>query len=126
MSRDRYSVMINKEKLKSFSEKWIEKFMDPNINYLELVEHELGEDCFTLGFEMDCGRAFVEAYGDAFNDFETLEKVIDNVMDVYLLGSAIYSKWRYYNHWAYSGSEILEPENRAWFVLVLERLSELA
>jgi len=75
---------------------------------------------------MDCGHAFVEAYGDAFNDFETLKKVIDNVMDVYLLGSAIYSKWRYYNHWAYSGNEILEPENRAWFVLALERLSKLA
>lgn len=53
---------------------------------------------------------------------EALDRIIDNVMDIPLLGSAIYSQWRYFNHWAYSGAEILEPENRAWFLLALERL----
>ena len=46
--------------------------------------------------------------------------------DIPLLGSAIYSQWRYFNHWAYTGAEILEPENRAWFILALSRLALLS
>lgn len=46
--------------------------------------------------------------------------------DITLLGSAIYSQWRYFNHWAYTGAEILEPQNRAWFILALSRLAMLS
>ena len=46
--------------------------------------------------------------------------------DIPLLGSAIYSQWRYFNHWAYTGAEILEPKNRAWFILALSRLALLS
>ena len=46
--------------------------------------------------------------------------------DIDLLGSAIYSQWRYFNHWAYSGEEILELRNRSWFILELDRLAMLA
>ena len=55
-----------------------------------------------------------------------LDRVIDDVTDTHLLGSAIYSRWRYFNHWAYDGAEILEPENRAWFILALNRLALLS
>lgn len=47
------------------------------------------------------------------------------VTDIKLLGSAIYSKWRYFNHLTYDESEILLPENRAWFILALSRLAVL-
>lgn len=43
-----------------------------------------------------------------------------------LLGSAIYSRWRYFNHWAYTGEEILEPQNRNWFITALTRLEKLS
>ena len=85
----------------------------------------MADDCAVLGFEMDCGHAFFEKYGTASSDSTELNKVIDNVNDVFLLGSAIYSQWRYFNHWAYSGEEILKPKNRAWFIIALSRLAIL-
>ena len=73
-----------------------------------------------------CGHAFSEKYGNAANNFEALKRIIDQVTDIPLLGSAIYSQWRYFNHWAYSGAEILEPQNREWFIIALSHLGKLA
>ena len=118
--------MADMSAIHEFSEKWREKFNNPAINYIELVDHYLADDCAELGFEMDCGHAFEEKYGNAVYDHEALKAVIDDITDIPLLGSAIYSRWRYFNHWAYSGEEILAPENRAWFIVSLDRLATLA
>lgn len=118
--------MTDMNQIHNFAIKWFNKFRDKNTNYIELVDHYMADDCKALGFVMDCGHAFTEKYGDAANDFKALERIIDQVTDISLLGSAIYSQWRYFNHWAYSGEEILEPENRAWFTMALNRLGELA
>ncbi len=109
----------------SFAQKWLEKFKKPDINYLELVDHFMADDCAALGFEMDCGHAFEEKYGKAASSAEELKRIIDSVDDIMLLGSAIYSQWRYFNHWAYGGDEILEPKNREWFITALNRLAAL-
>jgi hypothetical protein len=69
-------------------------FVTRKINYIELVDHYMADDCNALGFKMDCGNAFSERYGKAVNDYEELNKVIDEVNDIELLGSAIYSRWR--------------------------------
>jgi len=114
------------QKICEFAAKWFEKFRDKNINYIELVDHYMADDCSALGFEMDCGHAFSEQYGKASYDSEALDAVIGRITDIPLLGSAIYSRWRYFNHWAYSGEEILEPQNRDWFTMALSRLGELA
>lgn len=119
-------MVPNLEQIKDFAVKWVDKFRDPNINYLELVDHFISDDCAALGFKMDCGNAFSEKYGEAVNDYEELLKIIDDVGDIDLLGSAIYSQWRYFNHWAYSGAEIVEFKNRSWFILALSRLAILA
>ena len=111
---------------KEFAQKWLEKFQDPNVCYIDLVEHYLADDSQMLGFEMDCGHSFQERYGVAFNDVRELLKIIDEIDDMQLLGSAIYSQWRYYNHWAYSGAEILKPENREWFIIALKRLEKMS
>ncbi len=108
-----------------FAVKWQEKFSDEKINYNELVDHYFADDCKELGFKMDCGNSFREVYGDAGYKYAKLNKIIDEVTDVKLLGSALYSRWRYFNHWAYRGDEILELENRSWFILALSRLSVL-
>lgn len=118
--------MADMKAIHDFAEKWGEKFRNPKTNFIELVDHFIADDCDALGFEMDCGHAFEERYGKAVNDNETLEKVIDEITDIPLLGSAIYSQWRYFNHWAYSGEEILEPKNRAWFILALSRMATLS
>lgn len=114
------------EAIKLFATKWLDRFNNPDVQYIELVDHWMADDCRTLGFEMDCGHAFCEKHPVAFNDCDALSKVIDTITDISLLGSAIFSRWRYYNHWAYSGAEILEPENRKWFILMLERLKTLS
>lgn len=114
------------KQIKDFAVKWIDKFRDPDINYLELVDHFISDECTALGFKMDCGNSFSEKYGEAVNDYEELLKIIDDVDDIDLLGSAIYSQWRYFNHWAYSGAEIVEYKNRSWFILALSRLAILA
>jgi len=114
------------KQIHDFAVKWCDKFRDQNINYIELVDHYMADDCDTLGFEMDCGHAFSEKYGNAANNHEALDRIIDDVTDIPLLGSAIYSQWRYFNHWAYTGAEILEPQNRAWFILALSRLALLS
>ncbi len=118
--------MEKRSKLHAFAVKWLNKFNDPEVNYIDLVDHYMGDECSALGFEMDCGNAFCEKYGEAVHNASALTRIIDNVNDIPLLGSAIFSRWRYFNHWAYSGSEILEPENRAWFLTALSRLAALA
>lgn len=117
--------MADMKQVHEFAVKWCDKFRDQKTNYIELVDHYLADDCEALGFEMDCGHTFSEKYGDAVSDNEALDKIIDDVDDIPLLGSAIYSRWRYFNHWAYSGAEVLEPKNRAWFILALSRLALL-
>lgn len=114
----------NKE-INKFALKWLEIFENEKTNYLELVDGPMGDECHRLGFVMDCGESFSEKYGQASNDFAELEIIIDTVNDVNLLGNAVFSQWRYFNHWAYSGAEILEPKNRKWFVIALTRLAEL-
>lgn len=115
--------MTDRAQIHEFAVKWCDKFRNQKINYIELVDHFMADDCVALGFEMDCGHAFAEKYGSAANNSNDLDKIIDEVDDISLLGSAIYSQWRYFNHWAYSGEEILKPQNRAWFILALSRLA---
>lgn len=118
--------MADMKQIHDFAVKWCDKFRDQNINYIELVDHYLADDCDELGFDMDCGHAFQEKYGSAADNYEALDTIIDDVTDIPLLGSAIYSQWRYFNHWAYDAAEILKPENRAWFILALSRLALLS
>jgi len=117
--------MANKKQVHEFALRWADKFRDQKIHYMELVDHHMADDCALLGFKMDCGQAFAERYGQAASNYEELDKIIHEVTDIDLLGSAVYSRWRYFNHWAYSGAEILEFENRSWFLLALERLAVL-
>lgn len=117
--------MADKKQLHEFALKWSEKFKDSNIRYEELVGHWFADDCARLGFEMDSGKTFSEVYGEAFTNYEALQKVIDDITDIYLLGSAIYSRWRYFNHWEYDPSDILKTENRQWFLMVLHSIAQL-
>ena len=109
-----------------FATKWFEKFSDANIDYIELVDHYMADDCEALGFKMDCGNSFSKIYGRAVFDCEELKPIVHRISDISLLGSAIYSRWRYFNHWAYNAESILEDKNRKWFLLALNRLIQLS
>ena len=118
--------MAELKQINIFATKWREKICDQKTNYVELIDGFMGDDCKALGFEMDWGAAFLDKYGEAINDPNKLGEIINKVTDIPLLGSAIFSKWRYFNHWAYSGSEIMEPTNREWFIIALSRLMLLS
>ena len=85
--------MADMNRIHEFAVKWLNKFRDQQINYIELVDHYMADDCAALGFEMDCGHAFERIYDKAVYDSEVLDRVIDDVIDISLLGSAIYSRW---------------------------------
>lgn len=54
--------MADMKQIHEFAVKWFEKFRNKKINYLELVDHYMADDCEALGFVMDCGHAFTEKY----------------------------------------------------------------
>ena len=54
----------------------------------------MADDCEALGFQMDCGHAFSEKYGNAASKYDELNRVIDEVTDISLLGSARWSQKR--------------------------------
>lgn len=113
------------KQIHDFAVKWCDKFRDPNTDYTELIDRQLADDCAALGFIMDFGHSFSQKYGRAFNKYNELYSIINNVTDIQLLGSAVYSQWRFFNHWAYSAAEIASFESRAWFSLALFRLAAL-
>lgn len=51
--------MPNKRVIHEFAVKWCDKFRDQKINYIELVDHWMADECEALAFEMDCGNAFL-------------------------------------------------------------------
>ena len=116
----------SKKDVHDFALKWSEKFLTRNINFVDLVDHFMADDCEALGFKMDCGNSFSSSYGKAVHDSEELKVIINRINDISLLGSAIYSRWRYFNHWAYDAKSILEEKNRKWFLLALNRLMQLS
>ena len=61
--------MADLKQIHDFAVKWCDKFRDQNINYIDMAD-----DCAALGFEMDCGHAFSEKYGQAVNIRKALDE----------------------------------------------------
>lgn len=116
--------MATLKQVHDFAIKWLEKFQDQNINFIDLLDHQMADDCEALGFKMDYGDAFVKKYGYAFYNVKKLNKIIDKVDDIDLLASAIYSRWSFYQL-PNKKEEILESHNRSWFITALMGLEKL-
>jgi hypothetical protein len=65
----------------SFKQKWLEMFRDSNTKATELEDIQFGNDCKSLGFEIDCGHAFVSMYGKAWDHNKKLKQIIDDITD---------------------------------------------
>jgi hypothetical protein len=92
----------------------------------DFIESErFAEDCRNLGFEMDCFESFNRSAGRdvSANDNRLAEEFIATCDDYRALGNAIFSQWRYYNHWA---SDVKAEFNTMRFRLAFKRLLELA
>ncbi len=74
---------------------------------------------------MDCGHMFEALYGDdALYNIESFRKALTKVEDPMLLGSDIFSRWRYLTHWGYNES-LTDEESRAWFIAAFRRMMEI-
>lgn len=83
----------------------------------------LGAKMAALGFQMNCGAAIEAAYpGIHWSDLTEWQSLLPQIADVPLLTSAIFSQWRYWNHW--SAAPPSDADLR-WFALAFARLAEL-
>ena len=120
---------MNAKNILPFTEKYIDyfltRFQPESQAYYEFFDSEtFPNECRDLGFEMDCGKSFIEAYGgEAWRSYEELSKIIGNVNDLKILGSALFSQWRYFNHWAYGHAK---EEDKQWFLIILRHMKEIA
>ena len=122
---------LNKQatNLDEFCRKYIEYFKGlkqepPEVRYCFIESPVFVQECISLGFKMDCGESFRKKYGDeAFNTEEALARVVDTITDIKVLGSGIFSQWRYLNHWAESSQAIYDAEG--WFLMAFNKLLEL-
>ena len=110
-------MTMDKAQIHAFAKRWITEFQ---LQHIRAAEQAMGRECAALGFVMDRGESFAVKYPDAFMDNENLVRYIDEIGDLQLLGNAIYSQWRYYQHWACS------PWDVPWFLTALKRLAELS
>ena len=80
-----------------------------------------GKKCEELGFIMDSGKQFYKKYPDIYKSENKYNRKIEKILDIELLGSAVYSKWRYYTNWALPTEE--KPVE--WFNSIMKHLGQL-
>ena len=117
--------LASNKKIHNFAMIWMQMYKNYKTTPFYYFEDNsfIGEGMAALGFEMDCGNSLEAAFpnSNALNDNEALKRIMP-LIDIQLLGNAIFSQWRYYNHWAMAP---MEDKNFLWFVLAFERLAEL-
>lgn len=110
--------MINRKEVYDFAIKWYDHF-EYEINHYKEIEY-MGEECEKLGFIIDEEEAFAKLYGrDEYN-----VDMIEDIEDIFLLGSIIYSRWYYFDFWMYD--DLYRDNNCQWFMIALNRLKELS
>lgn len=112
-----------KKAIHLFAKKWLKELSgNPQID--NAFEDAFGNECAGLGFQMDSGEEFTRQYpecGPAHNN--VTEQTVENITDIDLLGSAVYSFWRFKTHWDYSYH--LSPDDCSWIKLILEQMMTL-
>lgn len=118
--------MGTNQEIHEFALKWLKKYSSNKTTEHEVEEH-FSEECFSLGFQMDCGDSLEAAFPklNALQDYSKFKLIIDKINDISLLAIAIFSKWRYITHWAYCDN-LLSSDNRSWFIAAFSRLAYLS
>lgn len=133
--REGVTPTLDNKAVNAFALKWLNKLNKHTSPFDdEDIEVNWGLEMKALGFQLDCGESFCEAFPASdpkdypLWNIEKLKEVINEINSIELLTSAIFSRWRYHNHWDYGGAErhISNPQNKPWFILALTRLAELS
>ncbi len=115
--------MSSMQQVNDFAHKWLTLYKADTTTEA-MVTEGFADDCFALEFAMDTGKSFIAAFSEnAFMHADALQAVIDDVMNAYLLGSAIFSKWRGITHWW--NEALLSEDNRKWFITAFSRLADI-
>ena len=90
----------------------------------DFIDDRFAEDCRNLGFEMDTFESFKKHcdYNPENGPEKSFEELLAVCTDYHVLGNAIFSQWRYYNHWA---DDVKAEFNTKWFRLAFKKLLEL-
>lgn len=106
----------------SFARKWREII---SASYDDIAKGEFSEECFSLGLEMDLGESLKKAFpGINVEKASGFKTVVNSIDDVFFLGTAIFSYWRWLTHWIQWG-EIYSDDAKEWFTLAFDRLIEI-
>lgn len=111
---------MNRRAVRAFARRFIEELRCCGIAAIERFDWAGGFR--GLGFEMDCGHSYEEAYGLSLGNDRDIDEGLSRVEDIAVLGNAIFSQCRYLTHWSYGYGE----ESAVWLVAALKRLEELA
>lgn len=129
LRRWRRSKLIKGIDINKFTEKYVDYFLndfDPESStYYDFFESSVfPNECWSLGFEMDCGVSFTKAYGEGiWYSYKNLSMAEDKINDIQIIGSALFSKWRFFNHWSYSHAN---EDDKKWFLILLKRMQKVA
>ena len=117
--------MRENQEIYRFAVKWHALFADPERLPGAVFDdcEPLGAEMAALGFHMDCGAAIEAAYpGLNWSDLDVWRQLLPKLTDASLLTNAIFSQWRYWNHWSYAPPT---ESDYQWFVLALSLLKDL-
>lgn len=108
--------------INTFARKWRAKVSERS---RDIENGAFGDECVDLGFDMDCGESYKRAFPEIdFRDVDGFEKVVAGIDDIFLLGTAIFSYWRWSTHWN-EFHVICGDVPRKWFLLAFGWLMEI-
>ncbi len=118
----RHHNLADKSTINAFARKWRAKVLERSRD----IEHPaFADECVAMGFEMDGGQSFAKAFPDIdYRDVDGFEKVVVGIDDIFLLGTVIFTYWRWFTHWN-EFNDICGDEPRKWFLLAFDRLIEI-
>lgn len=113
--------MATNKEIQAFAIKYYNLYMNPQATFGEATE-TFADECLTLGFEvMKYGEGLEREYPDEnVWDAEGFDEISDDITDVHLLGSAIFSKWT-----AMEQDDFSELSFRTWFIIAFARLATI-
>ena len=117
--------LASNKRIHTFAMIWMQMYKNHALTPFSFFEDSqfVGEGLSDLGFEMDCGESINRLLpGLNISEVDTFKRVINQITDIQVLGNAIFSQWRYWNHWSFAP---MEEKDYEWFVLAFFRLAEL-
>lgn len=107
--------MNNMKQINDTADKYLNVLVDMSTTKAQIDEMGILDDFFQCGFQSNA-RKFIAMTPDtdAYNNYEDLDKVVDDIADSLVLGSAFMAKWE--------EIEELDLDNRMWCSIMLKRI----